>query len=171
VHLPSFEKSNPLRVPAIFGIIFLLATSANAQSSTSEIFISISSPILDNGLGFDLGLRSSLLQGENLSLMGQIGFGQYSVSEFLSGRITKGNYSGLMIGPSITFLRESKLKPTFLLLGGVQAHYQKREGVGNSLDFGIGASAELNVSISNRLKLGAFAHSPGFVGLRCSYII
>jgi hypothetical protein len=152
-------------------IIVICFGKTNAQERNSELFFGVASPLLDNGLGFDLGIRSSLLHGENLSLIGQIGFGQYRISEFLSGRITKGNYSGLMLGPSITFLKDSRLKPTFLLLGGVQAHYQQREGVGNSLDFGFGANTELNVSISRRIKLGAFAQTPGFVGIRCSYII
>ncbi|MFY0673672.1 MAG: hypothetical protein JXQ87_09710 [Bacteroidia bacterium] len=156
---------------AVFFSVLVLLTSSFAKESKTELFFGITSPLLDNGLGFDLGLRSSFFKSERIGLMGQIGFGQYRLTEFLSGRNTTGNYSGLMLGPSITFLKDSKLKPTLLILGGIQSHYQKSEGVGNSLSFAFGANTELNFSISTKLKLGILAQSPGFLGLRCSYII
>lgn len=151
--------------------LFFCFSNTKAQQRQSEFFLGVASPFLDNGLAFDLGLRSSLFHGENLSLAAQIGFGQYRLSEFLSGTNTKGNYSGLMIGPSITFLKASKIKPTLLLLGGAQGHYQKSEGIGNKLTVRASVNTELNFTLWPKLKLGIFAQSPGFIGFRCVYKI
>ncbi len=159
----------------LFAICFLFFLGSNAfcqsnQSKPHEIILGLSSPLLNNGIGLELGWQKTLWQHENIGIKGQLLHNQYKVTHaFLSGNTYSGSTSHLMAGPFLTFFKNSKLKPTLMALVGPQLLYDNEMINNKNLEFIGGVALSASINLTAKIKASIFVHSPDFGGLNFAF--
>ena len=84
---------------ALFGILIPFLSTAQSKSFRTHANIGISTPILDNGIGFQVGLNPSLRLNKFISAEGQISYNfTKTTGSFLAGKTGKSNSANLLGG-------------------------------------------------------------------------
>ncbi|MGB1204021.1 MAG: hypothetical protein ACPG5B_00155 [Chitinophagales bacterium] len=164
---------NVIKKYCLIFTLFLLTFSIKAQQNnfSSSANIGISTPILDNGIGFHIGLNPAYALHSHFSVEGQISYSYTKISgTFLSGN--KGNISSIntLVGGRLYFNSEEKAARFYInfLLGG---NYKAKTI--NNIDKG----GEFGMSFSgggycewNNLLIGAAYETPQNVVLKIGYV-
>jgi hypothetical protein len=162
-------------IKALLIVVLLFSGSlANAQSNNFSTLttIGISTPIVDNGNGYHLGINPSYLLSNNFSLEGQLSYLYTKISgSFLSGNEGKSNAVNALVGGRLYLT--SAAKPTrlyFNLLVGINYNKEeinsiKGDGMINA-GFSAGAFVELK-----KLVLGLSFDTPQNLVLKVGYVL
>jgi hypothetical protein len=162
----------------VSAVILFLTLLVNPKLSGQEHNIQhlavagISTPVLDNGLGFHLGYQPGIDLSNYFSVEAYAGWSHTRINgAFLSGDTGSSQSLELLIGPRIYITRQGKkYRPSIHLLAGIQYLIEKEENDAPIKEFGLGVLPGISLDI-NRLQLGVFLSTPGLFGIRMGYMI
>lgn len=129
----------------VFITLFCLSFATTAQNKFSVLpTVGVATPILDNGLGFQLGVNPSYAITPNFSLEGQVSFTHINATSFIAGEDKTTNSFYALIGGRLYLAPESKAFRPYInaLIGG----FNNNTSDGN-LGFSTGGFLELNRTI------------------------
>jgi len=155
-------------------VLLFLGSWVNAQSNnfSSLVTIGVSTPILDNGIGYHVGINPSYLLSNNFSIEGQLSYLNTQVSSsFLSGNDEKSNAVNALVGGRLYLTSAANPNRFYLnLLVGINYNREEvnsvtQEGMINP-GFSAGAFVELK-----RLVIGLSVDTPQNLGIKVGYIL
>lgn len=158
-------------------IILILAILAfglvsNAQDNKVSTLVSagITTPILDNGTGFYLGVHPTFQLSSRIYAEGQISYMYYKItSSFISGNRGDVNSVNTLAGLRLYINAPKKRNRFFInLLGGLNYIKEKINGVERDGEFGFGISTGAFLQI-NRIIVGLSFDSPQNYVLKVGY--
>jgi len=152
-------------------LLFTFSIKAQKNNFSSSANIGISTPILDNGIGFHIGLNPAYALHSHFSVEGQISYAYTKISgSFLSGN--EGNISSInaLAGGRLYFNAEEKTTRFYLnfLLGG-NYNVEAIDNIDKGGEFGMGFSGGVFCEWNN-LLVGAAYETPQNVVLKIGYI-
>ena len=127
--------------------------------------IGLNIPILDNGVGFHIGLNPAYSISNRFAIEGQVSFAYVKINgAFISGeQNTQSNFNALLGARFYILSKEKKARPYLnLLIGGMQNQES------DYMEFTVGASTGVFVDI-NRFLVGLSFETPGNVILKVGY--
>ncbi|MFK7807707.1 MAG: acyloxyacyl hydrolase [Saprospiraceae bacterium] len=160
------------QIKSIISLIVLLITfqSNSIAQDRQYIFtpnVGLTIPVLDNGVGFHIGINPAYRITQRLYIEGQLSYSYTDINgSFLSGG--KGNDWAVntLFGPRLYINSEDKKNRFYLnLLAGAVYHTEKRDGRSDDTDFELGYSAGIYYEMG-RLMLGLSVDSPGYFVLK-----
>jgi hypothetical protein len=155
-------------------VIFTLLTGSNLNAQGNSFFLiansGISTPLLEEGIGFHIGLTSSYSLTQHLAVEGQVSYVRTNIkSAFISGRSGIANTCNLLAGARLYFNSEDKkVRPCINLLLGGMYNDEEKEGLDLDPEFGVGLSLGTFVEI-NKLILGVSFDTPGNIIFKVGY--
>lgn len=150
----------------IFLIIGQLSLVAQDEEFYTSPTIGLNIPILDNGIGFHIGVNPTFPISSFISVESQLSFGYVKNSgTFLTGESsTQSNVNALLGGRLYLLSKERKVRPYLnLLLGGMY------NSEADFKEYAIGGSAGGFIEI-NKLLFGAAVETPGNFIFKTGYI-
>ncbi len=159
--------------PGIIIILILLTGSdLNAQNNSFAFSpnTGVSTPLLEEGIGFHIGLNPTYSLTQHLALEGQVSYVHTNIkSAFISGRSGSANSFNLLAGARFYLNSEDKkVRPYINLLLGGMYNDEEKEGLNLEPEFGIGLSAGTFVEI-NKLIAGISYDTPGNIIFKVGY--
>ena len=153
-------------------VLFLLTNHLNAQDDRFSILptIGITRPILDNGLGFHIGVNPSIRLTKWLSGEVQISYVYTRInSSFLSGNEGIVNSVNTLIGGRFYLNSEDKKTRFFFnLLTGLNYNKEEENNISSEGKFQLGFSGGAFVDI-NRIIVGVSYDTPQNLSLKLGY--
>ena len=150
--------------------LFIFSSQLTLLAQEEEFYttpmIGLSSPILDNGTGFYIGVNPSFPLSRFISVESQLSFAYVKIDgSFISGETgSQSNVNALLGGRLYLLSKERKARPYFnLLVGGM---YNSEE---DYMEFTFGGSAGGFVEI-NKILLGVSVETPGNIIVKAGYI-
>jgi hypothetical protein len=173
VYAPLIErKKKSWAVRIIVALLCLFPASGTyAQTAFSwEISTGITTPILDNGIGFHLGVNPTYNLNEYFALEGQASYLFTRIEDsFLTGEKATVNALNLLAGPRLYILGpDRKVRPFINLLVGGNYQSEQRPSATSSSEFTLGFSGGGYVLI-NQLVLGLSYDTPQNIVLKVGY--
>ncbi|MEL6135259.1 MAG: hypothetical protein AAFR59_18030, partial [Bacteroidota bacterium] len=147
-----------------------LLTKAQDRPFSTALAVGITTPILDNGLGFYTGIHPSYHLSSHFSLEGQVSYLYTSISgSFLSGEQATSHAINTLAGGRLYLNGEASKYRFFLnlLLGGNYTQEQT-EGMAGEGAFGLGFSGGGYMQVG-KLWLGLSYDTPQNVVLKAGY--
>lgn len=143
-------------------VLFSLINLTNAQESRLELLptIGVTSPILDNGIGFHVGLNPYVRINKRVSAEGQLSYIYTNItSSFLSGNISSVNSVNTLVGGRIYVNPEDKNTRFFLnLLIGLN-YLKETNNIGGVGEYNVGFSGGTFIEL-NRVVIGLTFDTP-----------
>ena len=157
-------------------LIFLIAvgfvnhTKAQDRKISTLTTIGITSPILDNGIGFHSGLNPHLWLTERFSLEGQISYIYTKISSsFLSGNTGSINSVNTLLGGRFYLNSEDKNTRFFFnLLTGLNYRKEEVNSIAKEAELNIGFSGGLFMDLS-KITIGLTYDTPQNLILKLGY--
>lgn len=160
---------------ALLIVVLLFSGSlVNAQSNnfSNLVTIGINTPLLDNGVGYHIGINPSYLLSNNFSAEGQLSYLTTQINgSFLSGNDGKSNAVNALVGGRLYLTSAANPNRFYLnLLLGISYNKEEinsvtQEGMINP-GFSAGAFVELK-----RLVIGLSFDTPQNLGIKVGYIL
>lgn len=149
---------------------FVNHTQAQDRKISTLTTIGITSPILDNGIGFHVGLHPYLELTDRLSAEGQISYMYTKIgSFFLVGTNGSVNSVNTLAGGRLYLSSKDKNTRFFLnLLAGLNYSIIEENGVTRAGEFNIGYSGGLFMDLS-RITIGLTYETPQNLILKLGY--
>jgi hypothetical protein len=155
----------------LFFIIICLATSrAQEKSFSITPTIGIGALLLEDGLGFHIGLNPHYSLTNHFGIEGQVSFIRTQIkSAFVSGRSGTANTINTLLGARFYFNAPGKkVRPYINLLIGGMYNDEEKEGLDLDPEFGLGLSAGTFVEI-NEFVLGVSFDTPSHLIFKAGY--
>lgn len=150
----------------------LVGTIANAQNNdfSNTLTVGVSTPILDNGVGFHVGYNPSLSVHEYFAVEGQLSYLYTRVTgSFLSGDTGKIHSVNALVGPRVYFTpQDAKVRPYISALVGGLYNNEIMDRIDSAPEFGLGFSGGAYVNV-NQFTFGLSYDAPGNVILKAGY--
>lgn len=149
---------------------FFNHTKAQEQKFSTLTTIGITSPILDNGIGFHVGLNPHLRLTERLSAEGQISYIYTKISSsFLSGNTGSINSINTLVGGRLYLNSEDKnTRFSFNVLAGLNYIKEEENGIAKDTELNLGFSGGLFMDLS-KITLGLTYDTPQNLVLKLGY--
>lgn len=128
--------------------------------------IGLNIPILDNGIGFHIGINPAYSFSSFVAVEAQVSLGHIKgVGAFLTGESSSQTSFNVLVGPRFYLLSEEKKARPYLnlLVGGMQ------NSESDYIEYTVGASVGGFVEINNFL-LGVSAETPGNIIVKTGYV-
>lgn len=139
----------------------------------ASVQFGISSPILDNGIGFQIGINPTyqLPEHEYVGLEGQISYNYTGItSSFISGRKGSAQAFHLLGGGRIYLFPESWNTRMYLnLMAGLLVYTATLDNTQGNLEYGLGLSTGLYVK-HKRIIIGISGETPQNVMAKVGFI-
>lgn len=156
----------------VFLLLFLYTNHLNAQVDKFSIepTIGLTTPILDDGLGFHIGINPSIRLTQWLSAEGQISYIYTKVnSSFLSGNVYVINSVNTLLGGRFYLNSEDKKTRFFFsLLTGLNYNNEKKNNMSSEGEFQFGFAGGAYINI-NRIIIGLSYDTPGNLILKLGF--
>lgn len=146
----------------VFLLLFLYTNHLNAQVDKFSIepTIGLTTPILDNGLGFHIGINPSVRLTQKLSAEGQISYIHGRANSFLSGNVNVVNSVNTLLGGRFYLNSEDKKTRFFFnLLTGLNYNNEKKNNTSSEGEFQLGFAGGAYINI-NRIIIGVSYDTP-----------
>lgn len=146
----------------VFLLLFLYTNHLNAQVDKFSIepTIGLTTPILDNGLGFHIGINPSVRLTQKLSAEGQISYIHGRANSFLSGNVNVINSINTLLGGRFYLNSEDKKTRFFFnLLTGLNYNNEKKNNTSSEGEFQLGFAGGAYINIS-RIIIGVSYDTP-----------
>lgn len=146
----------------VFLLLFLYTNHLNAQVDKFSIepTIGLTTPILDNGLGFHIGINPSVRLTQKLSAEGQISYIHGRANSFLSGNVNVVNSVNTLLGGRFYLNSEDKKTRFFFnLLTGLNYNNEKKNNTSSEGEFQLGFAGGAYINI-NRVIIGVSYDTP-----------
>lgn len=149
---------------------FVIHTKAQDRKFSTLTTIGITAPILDNGIGFHLGLNPYLRITERLSAEGQISYIYTKTSSsFLSGNTGSINSINTLVGGRFYLNSEDKKTRFFFnLLAGLNYRKEEENDIAKDAELNLGFSGGLFMDLS-KITLGLTYDTPQNLVLKLGY--
>jgi len=157
---------------AVAMFLALVGTFANAQNNNFSVMptLGVSTPILDGGVGFHIGVNPSLSLHEYFAAEGQVSYNYTKItSGFLNGDTGTAYSANFLLGPRIYFTPEgAKVRPYINALVGGLYYNEAADRVDSDSEFGLGFSGGGFVKI-DRFVVGLSYETLGDIVLKVGY--
>lgn len=150
----------------------LVGTIANAQNNnfSTTATLGIGTPLLDNGLGFHIGVNPSFSVSEYFAVEGQLSYVNTSIkSSFLSGDTGKVHSVNGLVGSRLYFTpQDAKVRPYINALVGGLYNHEVMDRIDSEPEFRLGFSGGAFVKI-DRFVVGLSFDTPENVIFKAGY--
>ena len=155
----------------ILSLLFVaLSTNAQSHHFSNSASFGVTSPILDNGIGFHMGINPSYSIYSHISAEGQISYLYTKLgSSFLSGKMGYSNSVNTLIGGRIYFNSEGNtVRPFINFLAGVTYNKEESDGIKLESEFSPGLSGGIFLEF-DKLLTGISVESPQHIVIKIGY--
>ncbi len=147
----------------LIGFLVFISSFSFAQMNVAAT-VGVTSPILDNGLGIQVGVNPSFELSEYFSLESQFSLIHIDGTQFISGdEFTMQSYNALVGGRLYVLGSEKSFRPFINFLAG--ANFNS----GESRESGVGVSLGVYGELNDSLLFGVAAETEGFFTAKVGY--
>jgi len=156
----------------VFLSCYLTPNFCHAQDSGIDLFVhgAITTPILDNGTGFSLGLNPSKDLNRFIKAEMQINYNYTTISSsFVSGRTGSVNSGNVLVGGRLSFMPSEKPNRIYVnALIGANLSREMKDGLETQDDLLFGLSSGVYVKLK-QFAVGAGVEAPAYFFVRAGY--